>query len=159
MFNQKLVMLIIFCVGKLTCKSFMSNVVILCWLLIWMLFRSCATYFEFSVAYVYGSFINWLSLLLRYLAVYKMVLVYYLLLVWWVCLICVFWSRHWVLVSWVLFAPNIFVTFVYCCLTFVHCLLNVFLKWLCGIFIQMYYLIFWYKGINLVFQCDYVLWP
>jgi len=49
--------------GKLTCKSFMSNVVILCRLLIWMLFRSCATYFEFLVAYVYGSFIIWLSLI------------------------------------------------------------------------------------------------
>jgi len=66
-----------------------------------MLFRSCATYFEFSVAYVYGSFINWLSLLLRYLAIYKMVLVYYLLLVWWVSIICVFWSRHWVLVGFI----------------------------------------------------------
>jgi len=81
MFNQNLVMLIIFCVDKLTCKSFMSNVVILCCLLIWMLFRSCATYFEFLMAYVYGSSINRLSLLLRYSAIYKLVLVYYLLLV------------------------------------------------------------------------------
>ena len=33
-----------------------------------MLFRSCATSFEFLVAYVYGSFIGWLSFLLKYLA-------------------------------------------------------------------------------------------
>ena len=58
MFNQNLLMLIVFCVSKLTCKSFMSNMVILYWLLIWMLFRSCSTYFEFLVAYVYGSFIK-----------------------------------------------------------------------------------------------------
>ena len=46
----------------------MSKVVILCSLLIQMLFRSCATSFEILVAHVYGSFINWLSFLLRYLA-------------------------------------------------------------------------------------------
>jgi len=55
-------------VGRLTYISFMSKVVILCWLLIWMLFRSCAATFEFLVAYVYGNFINWLSLLFRYYA-------------------------------------------------------------------------------------------
>ena len=49
-------MLIIFCVGKL-----MSNVVILCWSLVWMLHSSCATYLDFLVAYIYGKFINLLS--------------------------------------------------------------------------------------------------
>ena len=94
-------------------------------------------------------------LLLRYLAIYKMVLVYYLLLAWWVYLLYVFWSRCWVLVPWVLFAPNIFVGFVCYCVTCVHNLLNMFLKLFCGIFIRMYYFIYWYKGINLLFQCDF----
>jgi hypothetical protein len=68
LFNQNLVIFIIFCVGRLTYISFMSKVVFLCWLLIRMLFRSCAATFEFLVAYVYGNFINWLSLLFRYYA-------------------------------------------------------------------------------------------
>jgi hypothetical protein len=38
--------------------SFMSKVVNLCWLLIWMLFGSCAATFEILVAYLYGSFIK-----------------------------------------------------------------------------------------------------
>ena len=37
LFNRSLLMLIIFCLGKVTYRSFMSNVVILYWLLIWML--------------------------------------------------------------------------------------------------------------------------
>ena len=63
--NQNLVILSIFCVGKLTYRSFMSKMVILCWLLIRMLFRSCATSFEFLMAYVYCSFINWLSFFIK----------------------------------------------------------------------------------------------
>ena len=34
----------------------MSKVVILCWLLIWILFSSCATYLELMIVYVYGKF-------------------------------------------------------------------------------------------------------
>ena len=49
--------LIIFCIGKLTYRSFMSKVVILCWLLISILFSS--TSFKFLVAYMFGKFINW----------------------------------------------------------------------------------------------------
>lgn len=41
--------------------------------------------------------------------------------------------------------------FVYC-ITSVHYLLNVFLKWVCGIFIPGHYLIFLYEGINLLFH-------
>jgi hypothetical protein len=70
LFNQNFVILIIICIGKLTYRSFMSKMVILCWLLIWISFSTCAT-FEFLVAYVYGKFINWLSLLLRFLASFK----------------------------------------------------------------------------------------
>jgi hypothetical protein len=58
-------MLITFCVGKCTYRTFMSKVIILCRLLICMLFRSCSTSFEFLVAYVYGSFISWLIFLLK----------------------------------------------------------------------------------------------
>jgi hypothetical protein len=39
-----------------------------------------------------------------------------------------------------------------CCVTSVHCLLNVFLKWVWGIFIPGCYSIFLYEGINLLFQ-------
>ena len=60
--------IIIFCIGKLTRRSFMFNVIILCCSLIWTLLSSHATSLEFLVAYVYGKFINWLSLLLRCLA-------------------------------------------------------------------------------------------
>ena len=59
--NQNLVTLITFCIGKLTYRSFMSKVVIFCWLLIRILFRSCATSFEFPLAFLYGSFIGWLG--------------------------------------------------------------------------------------------------
>jgi hypothetical protein len=55
-FNQFFVILIIYCIGKLAYRSLMSKVVILYWLLIWMLFSSCATSFEFMVVCVYGNF-------------------------------------------------------------------------------------------------------
>ena len=60
--------LIILCVGMLTYRSCTSNVIVLCWSLIWMLLSSCATSLEFLVAYVCGKLINWLSFLLRCLA-------------------------------------------------------------------------------------------
>ena len=56
--SQNLMTLIIFYTSKLAYRSFMSKVVILCWLLILFLLRSCATSVEFQVAYVYGSFIS-----------------------------------------------------------------------------------------------------
>ena len=50
--------LIIYCIGKLTYRSLMSKVFILCLLLIWILFSSCATSFEFIVVYAYGKFVT-----------------------------------------------------------------------------------------------------
>ena len=38
----------------------------------------------------------------------------------------------------------------------VYCLLNVFLKGFRGIFIQMYYLIFFYKCIDFMFRCIFI---
>ena len=55
-------------IDRLTYRSLMSEASILCWSLIWILWRYCATSFEFLVAYVYGNCIIWLSFLLRYLA-------------------------------------------------------------------------------------------
>jgi len=61
------VILIIYCIGKLTYRSLLSKVVILCWLLIWILFSSCATSFEFMVVYVYGKLLLALRLLMSYI--------------------------------------------------------------------------------------------
>jgi len=59
-------MLILFCVGKLTNWSLMSNVVILCWSLIWMLLSSCATILDFCGSMcVCGKFINLLSFFIK----------------------------------------------------------------------------------------------
>ena len=58
MFSQNLVILSMFFIGKLTYRSFKSREIILSWLLMEMLRRSCATSLEFFVAYVYGSRIS-----------------------------------------------------------------------------------------------------
>jgi hypothetical protein len=66
--NQNLVICSMFLVGRLTCKSFMSSVIILLCSLIWILCRSCATSFEFCAVYVFGKSIKRRSFLLRNLA-------------------------------------------------------------------------------------------
>jgi len=48
--NHYLVILSIPCMGRFTYRSFMSKVIILWWLLIWILVRSCATCFEFFLS-------------------------------------------------------------------------------------------------------------
>jgi len=65
LFNQNLVMWRMFCIGKWTYKSFMSRVIILLCLRIWILFNSCAISYEFLVVYVYGKFIKLFNLLLK----------------------------------------------------------------------------------------------
>ena len=50
--------IIIFCIGQLTYRSFMSNVIIFFCSFIWTLLSCYATSLEFLVAYVYGKFIN-----------------------------------------------------------------------------------------------------
>jgi hypothetical protein len=54
--------------GKLTYKSFISNVMILLFSLIWTLFSSCAISCEFLVVYVFGKHIKLRNFLLRNLA-------------------------------------------------------------------------------------------
>jgi hypothetical protein len=55
--NQKIVDWIILCFGKLTYRSLISNVIILWFSVIWILFSLCAISYEFTVAYVLGRFI------------------------------------------------------------------------------------------------------
>jgi len=65
-------------------RCFMSKVVILWWLVIWILFNSFVTLLELLVVYVDGNSIKLLSISLGCLATCKMVHVYCLSLVWWV---------------------------------------------------------------------------
>jgi hypothetical protein len=139
---------IIFCMGRLTYMSFMSKVVILCWLLIWMLFGSCAATFEILVAYLYGNFIKSLIQIFGKFIRWRLYIIYF-----WpdgFFLLYVFWSRRWVWVPYVLSVPDIcvgFCLFCYICVWFVECVFE--------IFIPGFYSIFLYEGINLLFQFMY----
>jgi len=63
--SQNSVMQRMFLMGKLTYKSFLSNVMILLFSLIWILFSSCTISCEFLMVCVFGRFIRPCNFLLR----------------------------------------------------------------------------------------------